>query len=165
MQRAQLDARDRAAAGADLLDIDHWNLHRQPGGIATDQRAAGHQHRAVVDHASFCGGAAHVEGDGVPEPNAVAQRLGADDTGGRPRLQHPDAGALRFLDPEQPAGRLHDQKVASEARIREVLAHLAEIAPSARCLARPCARGLRSAGRARSTVRAGGRTDCRIPAG
>ena len=65
MQRAHLDARDRAAAGADLLDVDHRNLHRQPGGVAADERAAGHQHLAAMDDAGLGGGAAHVEGDGV----------------------------------------------------------------------------------------------------
>jgi hypothetical protein len=79
MQRAHLDARDRAAAGADLLDVDHRHLHRQPGGVAADQRAAGHQHGAVVDDAGLGRGAAHVEGDGVLERDAVAQRLGAND--------------------------------------------------------------------------------------
>jgi hypothetical protein len=37
----------------------------QAGGIAADQRRAGHQHVAFVDHAGLGGGAAHVEGDGV----------------------------------------------------------------------------------------------------
>ena len=66
------------------------------------------------------------------EPDAVAQRLGADHAGGRSRLQHLDAGALRLLDAEQPAGRLHDQELAAEAGGLEVLAHLAEIAPHPR---------------------------------
>src|SRR6516162_2803024 len=39
MQRPHVDARDRAAAGAHLLDIDHRDLHRQPGGVAADERA------------------------------------------------------------------------------------------------------------------------------
>ena len=62
---ADLDAGDAAAAGADLLDVDHRHLHRQAGGIAADQRRAGHQHVALVDHAGLGGGAAHVEGDGI----------------------------------------------------------------------------------------------------
>ena len=66
------------------------------------------------------------------EPDAVAQRLGADHARGRSRLQHPDAGALRLVDAEQPAGRLHDQEVAVEAGGVEMLAHFAEIAPHAR---------------------------------
>ena len=83
---ADLDAGDAAAAGADLLDVDHRHLHGQPGGIAADQRRAGHQHVAFVDHAGLGGGAAHVERDGVGEADRVAQRLGADDAGGRARI-------------------------------------------------------------------------------
>ena len=41
MQRAHLGARDRSAAGAHLLDVDHRDLHRQPGGVTADERAAG----------------------------------------------------------------------------------------------------------------------------
>src|SRR5262249_58399221 len=55
MQRAHFGARDRAAAGADLLDVDHRDLHRQPGGIAADERAAGHQHVAAMDDAGLGG--------------------------------------------------------------------------------------------------------------
>ena len=58
-------ARDAAAAGADLLNIDHRDLHRQARGVAADQRAAGHQHVAVMNDAGLGGRAAHVEGDGV----------------------------------------------------------------------------------------------------
>src|SRR5499427_8186483 len=42
------------------------------------------------------------------------------------------ASALRLLDPEQAAGRLHDQKVAVEAGGGEMIADLAEIAAHAR---------------------------------
>src|SRR5262249_20482708 len=53
MQRAHFGARDRAAAGADLLHVDHRDLHRQPSGIGADERAAGHQHVAAVDDAGL----------------------------------------------------------------------------------------------------------------
>ena len=133
MQRtARFDAGDRAAAGADLLDVDHRDLHRQAGRVTADQGAADHQHLAVVDHAGLGRGAAHVEGDRVAEPDAVAQRLGADHAGGAVRLQHADAGVLRLLDAEQAAGRLHDEEVADEAGGVEMVAHLAEIAPHPR---------------------------------
>ena len=85
-----------------------------------------------MDDACFRGGAAHVERDRVLEPDAVAQRLGADDAGRRSGLQHADARALRFLDAEKAAGRLHDEKVTSETGGLKVLAHLAEIAAHAR---------------------------------
>jgi hypothetical protein len=71
MQRPHVGARNRAAAGADLLDIDHRDLHRQPGGIAADERAAGHQHVAAMDDAGLGGRTAHIEGDRVLEPDAI----------------------------------------------------------------------------------------------
>ena len=40
-QRPLLDARDRAAAGADLKDVHHGDLDRQRALIAADQRGAG----------------------------------------------------------------------------------------------------------------------------
>ena len=129
---ADLDAGDAAAAGADLLDVDHRHLHGQPRGIAADQRRAGHQHGALVDHAGLGGGAAHVERDGVGEADRVAQHLGADDARGRSRFQHADAGAPRVVHVEQPAGRLHDQEVAAEARVAEMRLHLGEIGLHAR---------------------------------
>ena len=125
---ADLDACDAAAAGADLLDVDHRHLHRQAGGIAADQRRAGHQHVALVDHAGLGGGAAHIEGDGVRHADRVAQRLGADHAGGGAGFQHADAGSPRVADVEQPAGRLHDQEVAAEAGVVEMRFHLGEIA-------------------------------------
>ena len=129
---ADLDAGDAAAAGADLLDVDHRHLHRQAGGIAADQRRAGHQHVALVDHAGLGGGAAHVEGDGIRKPMRVAQRLGADDAGGGAGFQHADAGLPRVADVEQPAGRLHDQEIAGETGVAEMRLHLGEIALHAR---------------------------------
>src|SRR5439155_15509609 len=132
VQRAHVRARDRAAAGADLLDIDHRDLHRQPGGIAADERAPGYQHVAIMNVTGLGRGAAHVEGDRVLEPNTVAQRLSADDPGSGSGFEHPNARALRLLHPEQAAGRLHDQKIAVEAGGLEMLTHFAEIAAHAR---------------------------------
>ena len=68
-QRAVLDARDRAAAGADLENVHHGDLHRQRLVVAADQRLRGGQRLALVDDAGLGGGAAHVEGDGVVEPS------------------------------------------------------------------------------------------------
>ena len=46
-QRAVVDARDRAAAGADFENIHHRDLHRQRALVAADQRRAGRQRFAV----------------------------------------------------------------------------------------------------------------------
>src|SRR6266481_5916925 len=69
-----------------------------------------------MDDAGLGGRAAHIEGDRVLEPDAIAQRLGADHARRWSGLEHADAGALRLLDAEQAAGRLHDQKAAVEVR-------------------------------------------------
>ena len=90
-QGAVLDARDRAAAGADLENVHHRDLHRQRLVVAADQRRAGGQRLALVDDAGLGGGAAHVEGDGVLDAERVAERLGADHAGRRPGFQHAHA--------------------------------------------------------------------------
>src|SRR5262249_57076348 len=105
---------------------------RKPWGTPAEERAAGHAPVAAVDDAGLGGRAAHVEGDRILEPDAVAQRLGADDARRRSRLEHADACALRLLDAEQAAGRLHDQKIAVETGDREMIADLAEVAAHAR---------------------------------
>ena len=102
--------------------------------VAADQRRAGRQHLAVVDHAGLGGGAAHVEGDGVVDAELCAQRLGADHAGGRPGFEHADALA------PAPAARRNRppvdctiRNVAAEAlRSRRCALDLAEIAANAR---------------------------------
>ena len=83
MQSAALvEPGDAAAARTDLENIDHRHLHRQGALITADQSKARRQRMAVIDDAGLGGGAAHVEGDGLAKPHGVAERLGADDTGG-----------------------------------------------------------------------------------
>ena len=120
-QAAVIDARDRAAAGADLEDVHHGDLHRQRLVVAADQRLRGGQRLALVDDAGLGGGAAHVEGDGVLDAERVAERLRADHAGGRPGLQHADALVLRLRRLVEPAGRLHDQERAVEPFAADVL--------------------------------------------
>ena len=99
------------------------DLHRQAGGVAADQRAAGHQHLAVVDDAGLGGGAAHVEGDGVRRARCVSHSALVPITpAAGPGFQHPDAWLCASLDVEQAAGRLHDQERAGEAGGCEMVA-------------------------------------------
>lgn len=79
-----LDAGDAAAAGADLLNVNHRHLNRQPADIAADHRIAGHQHLTIMNNTGLGSGAAHIEGDGAADAGRVAQRLGADHAGGGP---------------------------------------------------------------------------------
>ena len=102
-QGAVVDAGDRAAAGADLENIHHGDLHRQRLVVAADQRRAGGQRLALVDDAGLRRGAAHVEGDGVLDAERVAERLGADHARRRPRFQH--AHALRSAPARSRRGR------------------------------------------------------------
>ena len=121
-------ARDRAAAGADLEDIHHGDLHRQRLLVTADQRRAGRQRLAVMNDAGFRGGAAHVEGDRVVDIERPAQRLRADDAGCRPGFQHAHALALRLLGLVKSAGRLHDQERAGKAGRAHVRIDLADVA-------------------------------------
>ena len=56
---------DRAAAGADLDDVDDRDLHRLAAGFAADHVAVLDRRNAVGDQARLRGGAAHVEADGA----------------------------------------------------------------------------------------------------
>ena len=96
-QPALLHPRNRPAAGADLENVHHRDLHRQGPIVAADQRRPGGERFALVDDTGLRGGAAHVEGDRVLEAERMAERLGADDAGGGPRFQHAHAVALRLL--------------------------------------------------------------------
>ena len=98
MERTLLDARDRSAAGPDLEDVHHGDLHRQRLIVAADERHAGGQRLAVVDHAGLGGGTAHIESDGIAYANCMAKRLGADDAGRRAGFQHAHALELRMIE-------------------------------------------------------------------
>ena len=127
-QRAVVDPRDRAAAGADFENIHHRDLHRQRALVAADQRRAGRQGFAVINDAGFRGSAAHVEGDRVIDLQRPAQRLRTDDAGGGPGFQHAHALALRLAGVVKAAGRLHDQKRAGKAGSAHMSIDLADIA-------------------------------------
>ncbi len=127
-QRTVVDARDRAAAGADLENIHHRDLHRQRPLITADQRRARRQRLAAMDDAGLGGGAAHVEGDRVVDLQRAAQRLRADDARGRPGFQHAHALALRLVRLVEPAGRLHDQERAGKAGRAHMRVDLADVA-------------------------------------
>src|SRR5947207_2586313 len=80
---ARIAPGDRAAAGADLDDIDDRKLHRLPRRLAADHVALLDRRRAVGDQARLGGGAAHVEADGALEPEHVGEPPCADHAGDR----------------------------------------------------------------------------------
>ncbi len=126
------ETRDAAAAGADLENIHHRNLDRQRPLVAADQRRAGGQRPALADDARLCRGAAHIESDRIRQAELMADRLRANDAGGRPGFQHAHAFAPRLIDRKKTAGRLHDIELAAEAIGAQLLIELAEIAIDAR---------------------------------
>ena len=128
-QPALLHPRDRAAAGADLENIHHGDLHRERAVIAADQGGAGGERVTIVDDAGLGSGPAHVEGDCVLETERMAQGLGADDAGRRTRFQHVHTVPLGLLRLVEAAVRLHDQERPGKARAPDALIDLADIAP------------------------------------
>jgi hypothetical protein len=129
---ALVETGDAAAAGADLEDIGHRDLDRQAGVVPPDQGGAGGQRLALIDDAGFRRRAAHVEGDCVLDRQRLAQRLGADDAGGRARFEHPQAFALRLGGVVETAGRLHDHEGAPERVVLEITLDAADITLHAR---------------------------------
>ena len=110
---------DRAAAGADLGEVNGGNAQkiaasgeqsRTVHDSAADLVLGRPAYRAVLDDRCLGGGAAHVEGDQLVEPDPSSQRLGSDDTSGRPGLDdvHRHRGRRRIG--HQPTVGLHDQQ-------------------------------------------------------
>src|SRR5262249_11501632 len=86
-----VDARQRAAARAHLVDVDGRDADGEPLVVAADEEVVGQARDAVLDHAGLPGGAAHVEADGVGYAQRRAQRLAAGDARRGARLEHLDA--------------------------------------------------------------------------
>src|SRR5438477_369442 len=63
-----------------------------------------------------------------PPRKRAAERLRADDSSRRPRLQHPDAVVAGLIGLVEAAGRLHDQERAVESGAADVIVDLADIA-------------------------------------
>jgi len=87
---------------------------------------------APVDDAGLGGGAAHVERNGLLEPQRATQRAGADHASGGTRLEHAHALVLGLLRLVQPPGRLHEQELAAESRLRDVVVDAAHVLAHAR---------------------------------
>ena len=114
-QPAVVDARDRAAAGADRVDVDR----RQREPPAVDDRVGHHERRAVLHERGVEAGAAHVDRQAV----VLAVRRQMPEAGGRARgraREQRERGALGHLGGRRDAAvRLHHQQHAAEAEVVE----------------------------------------------
>ena len=81
---------DRAAAGADLDDVDHRRLDRKALHVAADVVDRLDREAAVLDQRALRGGAAHVEGDDVLEAERLRVGAGADAAADRAGLDQRD---------------------------------------------------------------------------
>ena len=124
---ARVHRGDAAAAGADFENVDHRDLHRQRVIVAADERSAGGEYLAAIDHAGLRGGSAHVEGDGVLEPEFAAQRLCADDPGRRPGFEHAHALRLRLARFVETARGLNQHEGALEAGVLQMAVDAGDI--------------------------------------
>ena len=132
-QAHAVDVRDRAAAGADLDELDDRHQERQPAAALEAPHArhlelARDLRLAVVDEADLGGGAAHVEGEHAGGAGGARVVRGGRGAAGRSGLHQPDRDLARRLDGAGAAAREHQQELAGEALGAQLLAQRAEVA-------------------------------------
>ena len=116
LQAAQgVDARDRAAPGADFDHLDHRNLDGEAAlfletVLAVDLEFGRHQRVAVRDHAGLGGRAAHVEGEDVVVPEELAVPGCRQGAACRSGLYEPDRRLGARVDLHQAAVGLHEEQ-------------------------------------------------------
>ncbi len=125
-QAERVDARDRAAAGADLDHLDHADLDRQARALleavaAVDLELARGQRLAVDDHGELGGRAADVEREQVGDAGRGAVVRGGERARRGARLEQPHREAHRRLGRGDAAGRQHQPEDAGEADPRQPL--------------------------------------------
>jgi len=130
----RVDARDRAAAGADLDHLDHRNAQRQPAALekAVDPRhlegARGLRPR-LVDETDLRGRSAHVEGYDLIE-SVLARDAGGEDRAARgPGFDQSDRKANGGLGGRDPPARGHQQEGTVKAGAQELAGELRKVAP------------------------------------
>ena len=131
-QPAVLHSRDRAPAGADLENVHHRDLNWQRPLVAADQGGTARESFSLVNDAGFGRGAAHIEGDGIFQPQCPTQRLCTDDPRRRSRFQHVHAVPLGLLRLIEAASRLHDQERAGKTLAANVIIDLADVSSNDR---------------------------------
>ncbi len=132
-----IDARDRAAAGADLDHLDDRDAQRQPAALleAIDPRdleRAARLRLQIVDQANLRGGAAHVVGQHLVEPALPGDLGGKDGAARGTRFDEPDREADRGLDRGQAAARQHQEERAEKALAAQQRVEISEVAADQR---------------------------------
>ena len=121
---AVIDPDDRAAAGADRHDVEHGRADRQ----AVDLALRGQRRPAVLHQADVGRGAAHVEGDEVPEARARRLARRADHAGGRSGIERGDGALAHRRGRQAPAVGLHHREAAGEARLGQLALEAVQVA-------------------------------------
>ncbi len=133
----RVDARDRAAAGADLDHLDDGDAQRQAAALleTVDARhledAAGLR-LGIVDEADLGGRAAHVVGQHLREAALLRHVAREDGAAGRTGFDQPHREADRRRDGGDAAARHHQEQRTGEACGGEVALEIGEIAPHQR---------------------------------
>ena len=87
---------DRAATGADGMNIEHRRLDR----IAVDDRLPSEPCLAALQQGDIGGGASHVERDDVVRTGKARRHLGTDHSGARARQDRPHRQLRRDVEPD-----------------------------------------------------------------
>ena len=136
-QAARVDPGDRAAAGADLDQVDDRRPHRvagerqaaDPGArVAADVVVLRHRRPAVLDQADLGGRAAHVEREDVRSPERRAECGGRDHARGRARLDHEHRPRRAASELKTPPLDCITSSFASIARLGEALLDALQVA-------------------------------------
>ena len=116
---ARVDGGDRTPAGADGVDVEGGQAHREAGRHPA-RRRLGH---ASLDEADVGARPAHVEGDGVGEAGRRGRGRAGHHAARRSRQEEGDGELGRLRRRHQPAGRGHDQDLVGQAvELAEVVA-------------------------------------------
>ena len=115
---------DRAAAGADRVDVDH--RHAQP---MAGHHAFGANHRpAALDQGDVAAGAADIDGDQVAQARQGADRLAADHSGRRAGQQQAHRPPARHPGRRDAAARRHHLQRRGHAECRQARLHVGKVA-------------------------------------
>ena len=138
LQQSELvDARDAAAARADLHQIDRRDRDRKARSLlepihARDLEVVAELRLALLDETRLCGRPAHVETEQAIELQPLRVPGAGERTGGRTGLDHSDRIPRRDLRRHDATVRKHDEQPAAEPLFIEPALELVEIRPDHR---------------------------------